>query len=78
MLDRNGSGGINLDDLTGVMRAMGAQLDDEDILAMFEAVDENGQKSITYEGNNKRLTTTYLNCFMYWPHKEPLDAIPAR
>ena len=52
MLDRNGSGGINLDDLTGVMRAMGAQLDDEDILAMFEAVDENGQKSITYEGNS--------------------------
>ena len=50
MLDRNGSGGINLNDLGDVMRALGARMSQTDVEEMFDAVDTNGQKVITYEG----------------------------
>ena len=51
MLDRNGSGGINLDDLGDVMRALGARVSEAEVEEMFDAVDKNGQKVITYDGN---------------------------
>ena len=49
-LDRGGSGLVDRDDLSGLMRSVGMPLNDAELCEMLDALDVSGKQSVSFEG----------------------------